>query len=92
MHLCPTVFGQPNNPVNYHHGPLSFIDVLTCQTENQPLDLAFSLESVRDFVSEKAIDLRAAFDFEPSKARQILANYVEKAGLDCEGCGRWPCL
>jgi DNA invertase Pin-like site-specific DNA recombinase len=48
---------------------------------NQPLDLAFSLESVRDFVSEKAFDLRTAFDFEPSKARQILANHLERLVL-----------
>jgi hypothetical protein len=31
-------------------------------------DLAFSLESVRDFVTEKATDLRAAFDQEAAKA------------------------
>jgi hypothetical protein len=55
---------------------------------NQPLDLAFSLESVRHFVSEKALDLWAAFDFEPSKARQILANHIERLVLtprDAEG-------
>jgi len=45
---------------------------------NQPLDLAFSLELIRDFVSEKALDFRMAFDAEPGKARQILANHIEK--------------
>lgn len=40
---------------------------------NQPLDLAFSLESIRDFVAEKSLDFQAAFDAEPAKARQILA-------------------
>jgi chromosome segregation ATPase len=41
---------------------------------NQPLDLAFSLELIRDFVCQKALDFRAAFDSEPGRARQILAN------------------
>jgi len=45
---------------------------------NQPLDLAFSLESIRDFVAAKSLDFRAAFDSEPAKARQILANHIEK--------------
>src|SRR6185437_7245903 len=45
---------------------------------NQPLDLAFSLESIRDFVAKKALDFRSAFDAEPGKARQILANHIEK--------------
>jgi site-specific DNA recombinase len=52
---------------------------------NQPLDLAFSLESVRDFVSEKVLDLRSAFDLEPAKARQILANHIEKLVLTPRG-------
>lgn len=45
---------------------------------NQPLDLAFSLELIRDFVAKKALDVRSAFDAEPGKARQILANHIEK--------------
>jgi site-specific DNA recombinase len=45
---------------------------------NQPLDLAFSLESIRDFVARKALDFKAAFDSEPTKARQILAKHIEK--------------
>ena len=45
---------------------------------NQPLDLAFSLGSIRDFVATKSLDFRAAFDAEPAKARQILANHIEK--------------
>ncbi len=45
---------------------------------NQPLDLAFSLESIRDFVAEKSLDFKAAFDVEPAKARQILASHIEK--------------
>lgn len=48
---------------------------------NQPLDLAFSLELIRDFVSQKTLDIRAAFDSEPGKARQILANHIEKLVL-----------
>ena len=48
---------------------------------NQPLDLAFSIESIRDFVAEKALDFRAAFDSEPARARQILANHIEKLVL-----------
>lgn len=43
---------------------------------NQPLDLAFSLESIRDFVTRKALDFKAAFDSEPTKARQILAKHI----------------
>ena len=38
---------------------------------NQPLDFAFSLESIRDFVSEKALDFRVAFDAEPGKSKEI---------------------
>ena len=45
---------------------------------NNPLDLAFSLESVRDFVTEKATDLRVAFDEETAKARQILAQHIHE--------------
>jgi hypothetical protein len=45
---------------------------------NQPLDVAFSLESVRDFVATKALDMKGAFDTEPGKARQILANHIER--------------
>jgi hypothetical protein len=45
---------------------------------NQPLDLVFSVESFRDFVSEKMLDLRPAFDAEPEKAPHILANHIEK--------------
>jgi hypothetical protein len=48
---------------------------------NQPLDLAFSLESIQDFVSEKATDLRSAFDLNPEKTRQILANHIERLAL-----------
>ncbi len=48
---------------------------------NQPLDLAFSLELIRDFVSEKALDFNLAFDSEPSKARQVLANHIERLVL-----------
>jgi hypothetical protein len=45
---------------------------------NQPLDLAFSLESIRDFVSREVLDFKAAFDSEPTKARQTLAKHIEK--------------
>jgi hypothetical protein len=45
---------------------------------NQPLDLAFSLESIRDFVSDKALDLQATFNAEPGKAKEILAAYIEQ--------------
>lgn len=45
---------------------------------NQPLDLAFSLESIRDFVSDKAMDFTMAFDSEPAKAREILALHIER--------------
>lgn len=45
---------------------------------NQPFDFAFSLESIRDFVSEKALDFRAAFDAEPGKAKEILAAHIER--------------
>ena len=48
---------------------------------NQPLDLAFSLELIRNFVSEKVLDFRLAFDAEPGKAWQILANHIEKPVL-----------
>lgn len=48
---------------------------------NQPLDLAFSLESVRDFVSHKALDFRAAFDAEPGKAKEILAGHIDQLVL-----------
>jgi hypothetical protein len=45
---------------------------------NQPLDLAFSLESIRDFVSGKAMDFRAAFNSEPAKAKEILARHIDR--------------
>ena len=45
---------------------------------NQPLDLAFSLESIRDFASDKALDFQAAFNAEPGKAKEILAAYIEQ--------------
>ncbi len=48
---------------------------------NQPLDVAFSLESIRNFVSEKTTDLCSAFDLNPEKARQILANHIERLVL-----------
>jgi site-specific DNA recombinase len=48
---------------------------------NQPLDLAFSLESIRDFVSDKALDFRAAFDAEPGKAKEILAGHIDQLVL-----------
>jgi len=38
---------------------------------NQPLDLAFSLESIRGIVSDKALDFRAAFDADPGKRRRF---------------------
>jgi hypothetical protein len=40
---------------------------------NQALGMAFSLESIRDFVAKKSLDFRAAFDSEPVKAKEILA-------------------
>ena len=52
--------------------------VRAARLANQPLDLAFSLESIRNFVSEKATDLRSAFDLNPEKARQILASHIER--------------
>lgn len=48
---------------------------------NQPLDVAFSLESIRDFVAEKTLDFKAAFDAEPSKAKEILARHIERLVL-----------
>jgi site-specific DNA recombinase len=48
---------------------------------NQPFDLAFSLESIRDFVAEKTLDFTAAFASEPAKARLILAKYIENLTL-----------
>lgn len=48
---------------------------------NNPLDLAFSLETVRDFVTEKTADLRAAFDEETAKARQILTQHIHELVL-----------
>jgi site-specific DNA recombinase len=45
---------------------------------NQPLDLAFSLESIRDFVSDKAMDFSAGFDSEPAKAKEILARHIDR--------------
>jgi len=57
---------------------------------NQPLDVAFSLESVRDFVATKALDLQGAFDAEPGKARQILANHIERLVLTPRGGEEGP--
>lgn len=48
---------------------------------NQPLDLAFSLESIRDFVAAKSLDFRAAFDAEPVKAKEILARHIAQIVL-----------
>jgi site-specific DNA recombinase len=48
---------------------------------NHPLDLAFSLESVRNFVAGKATDLRGAFDLDAAKARQILAKHIHELVL-----------
>jgi site-specific DNA recombinase len=48
---------------------------------NQPLDLAFSLESIRDFVSDKAMDFSAAFDSEPAKAKEILVRHIDRIVL-----------
>jgi site-specific DNA recombinase len=48
---------------------------------NQPLDIAFSIEAIRDFVLQKGLDFKAAFDLEPAKARQILASHIEKLVL-----------
>ena len=48
---------------------------------NQPLDLAFSLESIRNFVTDKALDFGAAFDAEPAKAKEILARHIDKLVL-----------
>jgi site-specific DNA recombinase len=45
---------------------------------NQPLDMAFSLESIRDFVSDKAMDFKAAFEAEPGKAKEILAGHIDQ--------------
>jgi site-specific DNA recombinase len=48
---------------------------------NQPLDMAFSLESIRDFVSAKAMDFKAAFEAEPGKAKEILAGHINQLVL-----------
>jgi hypothetical protein len=56
---------------------------------NQPLDLAFSLESLRDFVSEKVIDFTAAFASEPTLGKEILARHIDRLVLtprEQEGC------
>jgi hypothetical protein len=45
---------------------------------NQPLDLAFSLESIRDFVADKTLDLKAAFDAEAVRAKEILACHIDQ--------------
>ena len=54
---------------------------------NQPRDLAFSLESIRDFVSDKALDLRAAFNAEPGKAKEILAGHIDQLVLTPRATG-----
>lgn len=48
---------------------------------NQPLDLAFSLEFIRDFASEKATDFTAAFASEPKLAKEILARHIDRLVL-----------
>ena len=48
---------------------------------NQPVDLAFSLEALRDFAAEKSADLAAAFDATPEKAKEILSGHIEKLVL-----------
>jgi site-specific DNA recombinase len=48
---------------------------------NQPLDLAFSIETIRDFVADKTLDFKAAFDSEPVKAKEILARHIERLVL-----------
>lgn len=48
---------------------------------NQPLDIAFSLESIRDFVAAKALDFKAAFNAEPAKAKEMLARHIERLVL-----------
>jgi hypothetical protein len=40
---------------------------------NQLFDMAFSLESILDFLAGKALDFRAALDSEPAKVKEILA-------------------
>jgi hypothetical protein len=45
----------------------------------------FSLESIRDFVSDKALDFRAAFDAEPGKAKEILARHIDQLILTPRG-------
>ena len=48
---------------------------------NQPLDLAFSLESIRDFVTSKTLCFKAALDSEPVKAKEILACHIDQLVL-----------
>ncbi len=48
---------------------------------NQSLNLAFSLELIRDFVSDKALDFRAAFNAESGKAKEILASHIDQLVL-----------
>lgn len=57
---------------------------------NQPLDLSFSLDLIRDFVSKKAADFQAAFDAEPARARQILASHIEKLVLTPRATAEGP--
>ncbi len=45
------------------------------------MDLEFSLESIRDFVADKALDFKAAFDSEPVKAKEILACHIDQLVL-----------
>ncbi len=55
---------------------------------NQPLDLAFSIEAIRDFVASKTLDFKAAFDSEPVKAKEILARHINQLVLTPRDTGQ----
>jgi hypothetical protein len=48
---------------------------------NQPLDLAFSLEAIRDFAAEKTLDFKAICGSESLKPKEILARYIDRLVL-----------
>ena len=49
--------------------------------QNKPLEFAANIKEMREFVTQKALDLTAVLRLDVATARRVLANHVQKLAL-----------